>query len=93
MNEQSKTIAAGINSDLASLKEGRNENLRIFSYEDGEEGTYVFHSLLALINEREAYWKVDRTVSLMRNENKHYTPSTQITIKYSLLPSSPLYSH
>jgi len=54
MNEQSKTIAAGINSDLASLKEGRNENLRIFSYEDGEEGTYVFDSLSALSSGREA---------------------------------------
>ncbi|GAA5828040.1 hypothetical protein JCM5353_003160 [Sporobolomyces roseus] len=42
IHRPSKTIAAGINSDLASLKEGRNENLRIFSYEDGEEGTITY---------------------------------------------------
>jgi hypothetical protein len=37
---QSKTIAAGINSDLETLKKGINENLRLFNYsEEGDDST------------------------------------------------------
>ncbi|GAA5993633.1 hypothetical protein JCM5350_003037, partial [Sporobolomyces pararoseus] len=38
IHRPSKTIAAGINSDLESLKRGKNENLRMFTYTEGSGG-------------------------------------------------------
>ncbi|GAA5914595.1 WD40 repeat domain-containing protein [Sporobolomyces salmoneus] len=47
IHRPSKTIAAGINSDLDSLKEGKNENLRMFRYTDSSddgESTITFEN-------------------------------------------------
>ncbi|GAA6008366.1 hypothetical protein JCM11491_004450 [Sporobolomyces phaffii] len=41
IHRPSKTIAAGINSDAATLKQGTNENLRMFAYDDAGTGDVV----------------------------------------------------
>ncbi|GAA5847057.1 hypothetical protein JCM3766R1_000600 [Sporobolomyces carnicolor] len=59
IHRPSKTIAAGINSDAETLKSGKNENLRMFSYDDQDESTRVASCLITFEQRKQTLESTD----------------------------------